>query len=135
MAADPDLIVARAAWGELLLKIGRDEQAIAVFKGAVARNPSYALAWYELGFALRERKKFPEAAEAYRAYIALRPDDPDPHYGLGMALRRMGYTAAALASFQTYVTMETRPGEQRWVERAKAQIESLRAGAAPKAAQ
>ena len=53
-ALDPDLIVARAAWGELLLKVHREKDAVPVFRGAVERNPQYPLAWYELAFALRE---------------------------------------------------------------------------------
>ena len=53
VALDPDLIVARAAWGELLLKVHREKDAVPVFRGAVDRNPQYPLAWYDLAFALR----------------------------------------------------------------------------------
>ncbi len=93
MALEPDLIAARAAWGELLLKIRREPDAVAVFRGAVERNPQYPLAWYELAFALRETGRFAEAVDAYRRYIPLRPNDPDPHYGLARALAAPGARA------------------------------------------
>jgi predicted Zn-dependent protease len=128
VALEPDLIAARAAWGELLLKIRREPDAVAVFRGAVERNPQYPLAWYELAFALRETGRFAEAVEAYRRYIPLRPNDPDPHYGLARALERLGRSDEALRSFTTYVAMENRPAEERWVASAKAEIAALERG-------
>ncbi len=122
---DPDLIVARAAWGELLLKVHRENDAVSVFRGAVERNPQYPLAWYDLAFALRETTQYSEAIEAYRHYIALRPNDPDPHYGMGRALMLSKRDELARASFETYVAMERRPAEQRWVASAKKAIASI----------
>jgi predicted Zn-dependent protease len=125
VALDPDLVAARAAWGELLIKFHREAQAAVVLQAAVARSPQYPLTWYELGFALRETRRFAEAVEAYRRYIALRPSDPDPHYGVARALQRMGRDAEAARSFATYVAMENRAGEERWVASAKTQIAAL----------
>jgi tetratricopeptide (TPR) repeat protein len=125
---DPDLMAARAAWGELLVKIHREADAVAVFRSAVDRNPQYPLAWYELGFALRETGRFAEAVDAYRRYIPLRPNDPDPHYGLGRALAKLGRGDEAVRSFETYVAMESRTGEGRWVASAKAEIAALGRG-------
>jgi predicted Zn-dependent protease len=122
---DPDLMAARAAWGELLVKIHREAEAVAVFRAAVDRNPQYSLAWYELAFALRETGRFAESVDAYRRYIPLRPNDPDPHYGLARALARLGRGDEARRSFETYVAMESRPGEARWVASAKAEIAAL----------
>ena len=122
---EPDLIAARAAWGELLLKIHRDADAVGVFRGAVERNPQYPLAWYELAFALRETGRLAEAVDAYRRYIPLRPNDPDPHYGLARALARLGRGDEALRSYTTYVDMENRPAEERWVASAKTEIAAL----------
>jgi len=140
VALDPDLIVARAAWGELLLKVHREKEAVPVFRGAVERSPQYPLAWYELAFALCETGQYASAIDAYRHYVVLRPADPDPHYGIGRALHAVGRDDEARRSFETYVKMENRASEQRWVAAAKRAIAAVDAqgvragGAAPAAA-
>lgn len=125
IAADPAHMASRAALGELLIKIRRDDEAINVFRAAVGKSPDYPLAWYELAFALRLKGRMPEAVEAYQRYIALRPADPDPYYGLGRALQKLGKKDEALKAYQTYVTMEKRPTEQRWVDAAQTEIRAL----------
>jgi tetratricopeptide (TPR) repeat protein len=125
IAADPRFMPARAALGELLLKVRRDDEAIEVFKAAVEKNPSYPLAWYNLAFAYRARGRSADAVDAYQHYIKLHPTDPDPYYGLGRALQRLGRDADARTAFETYVAMEKRPSEQRWVEQAQAQLRTL----------
>jgi len=125
IAADPRFMPARAALGELLLKIRRDDEAIEVFKAAVEKNPSYPLAWYNLAFAYRAKGRSADAVDAYQRYIKLHPTDPDPYYGLGRALQRLGRNDDARNAFETYVGMEKRPSEQRWVEQAQAQLRTL----------
>lgn len=125
IATDPRFMPARAALGELLLKIRRDEEAVTVFRAAVDKNPTYPLAWYDLAFALRAKGRMADAVAAYERYIKLRPDDPDPYYGLGRALQQLGRAAAARQAFETYVAMEKNPSERRWVESAQAQLHAL----------
>ena len=125
IAADPHHIAARAALGELLLKIRRDDEAIEVFRGALDKNPAYPLAWYDLAFALRARGRAAEAVDAYQHYIKLRPADPDPYYGLGRALQHLGRKADSRKAYETYLTMEKRPSEKHWVESAQTQIQQL----------
>jgi predicted Zn-dependent protease len=125
-AVDPDLMLARAAWGELLIKIRRDPEAIIVFRAALARNPQYPLIWYELAFTLRETGQLADAIDAYRRYILLRPNDPDPYYGLARTLARLGHGDEALGAYRTYVSMEKRPTEGRWVAAAQTEIAGLK---------
>ena len=125
IAADPRLMPARAALGELLLKIRRDDEAIDVFRATVDKNPGYPLAWYDLAFAFRAKGRMAEAVDAYEHYIKLRPGDPDPYYGLGRALQHLGRNAAARQAFETYVAMEKHPSEKRWIESAQVQIQTL----------
>jgi tetratricopeptide (TPR) repeat protein len=125
IAADPQHMVARAALGELLLKIRRDDEAITVFRAAVQKNPEYPLAWYELAFALRVRGRLPESVEAYQRYIKLRPTDPDPYYGLARALQKLGKKEEARRAYQTYVAMEKRPTEQKWIDAARSELQAL----------
>ncbi|HVV16379.1 MAG TPA: tetratricopeptide repeat protein [Polyangia bacterium] len=125
IAADPQHMVARAALGELLLKIRRDDEAINVFRAAVQKNPEYPLAWYELAFALRVKGRLPESVDAYQRYIKLRPTDPDPYYGLARALQRLGKKDAARRAYQTYLSMEKRPTEQKWIDAANGELQAL----------
>jgi protein O-GlcNAc transferase len=127
IAADPQHMASRAALGELLLKIRRDDEAISVFRAAVGKKPDYPLAWYELAFALRVKGRMPDAVDAYQHYIQLRPTDPDPYYGLARALQKQGKKADALKAYQTYVGMEKRPSEQKWIDAAQVEIRALSA--------
>jgi tetratricopeptide (TPR) repeat protein len=127
IAADSMHMASRAALGELLLKIRRDDEAITVFRAAVAKKPDYSLAWYELAFGLRIKGRMPESVDAYQHYIQLKPTDPDPYYGLGRALQKLGKKEEALKAYQTYVGMEKRPTEQKWVDAAQAEIKALSA--------
>jgi tetratricopeptide (TPR) repeat protein len=128
IAADSKHMMARAALGELLLKIRRDSEAIDVFRSAVHVNPEYSLAWYELAFAFRVRGRMPEAVDAYEHYIKLRPTDPDPYYGLARALQKLGKKDAARKAYEQYVSMEKRPTERKWIDAASAEIRTLAAG-------
>jgi tetratricopeptide (TPR) repeat protein len=130
IVADPNHMVARAALGELLLKIRRDSEAMDVFRSAVHVDPQYSLAWYELAYAFRVRGRMPEAVDAYEHYIKLRPTDPDPYYGLGRALQKLGKKDAARKAYEQYVSMEKRPTEQKWIDAASAELRTLAAGPA-----
>jgi predicted Zn-dependent protease len=125
IAAEPRSMVARAALGELLLKIRRDSEAIDVFRAAVHVNPEYSLAWYELAFAYRVRGRLPEAVDAYEHYIKLRPTDPDPYYGLARSLQKLGKRDAARKAYETYVSLEKRPTEQKWIDAANVELRAL----------
>jgi tetratricopeptide (TPR) repeat protein len=125
IAADPHHMAARAALGELLLKIRRDDEAIVTFRAALDKNAAYPLAWYDLAFALRARGRAAEAVDAYQHYIKLRPADPDPYYGLGRALQHLGRNADSRKAYETYLSMEKHPSEKRWIESAQAQIQLL----------
>jgi tetratricopeptide (TPR) repeat protein len=127
IAADPRHSAARTALGELLIKIRRDDEAITVLRTTVDKNPTYALAWYDLAFALRVRGQHAPAVDAYEHYIKLKPGDPDPYYGLGRSLQHLGRAVEARQAFETYLSLEKRPTEQRWVESAEAQLKTLAA--------
>ena len=127
IAADPRHSAARTALGELLLKIRRDDEAITVLRATVDKNPTYSLAWYDLAFALRTRGQHAAAVDAYEHYIKLKPGDPDPYYGLGRSLQHLSRAADARRAFETYLSLEKRPTERRWVDSAEAQLRTLAA--------
>jgi tetratricopeptide (TPR) repeat protein len=113
--------------GNVWFALKRYDEAATAFREAIGRDPSYALGWYNLAHALRKGDRKKEAVDAYRAYMRLKPDDPDPYYGLGQTLKALGDVPGAIDAFRKYVAMEKRPDEQRWVEKARTELELLEA--------
>ena len=124
---DPKRLAVRAALGELLLQVHRDDDAIDVFRAALERNPTYPQALYDLAFALRARDRQAEAVDAYQRYIKLRPNDPDAYYGLARALQKLGRNADARQAYESYLGLEKRPSEKRWIASAQTQLRTLKA--------
>jgi protein O-mannosyl-transferase len=73
VALDPSSPRHRVAYGWLLAKQGRFDEAILQYEEALKSAPD-ALAYFSLGSALEEQHKLPRAAEAYRKTLALAPD-------------------------------------------------------------
>jgi tetratricopeptide (TPR) repeat protein len=115
--------------GTLLFEAGQVDAAIDAFKQATVADPTFALAYYNLGFAARKVERYAEAAAAYQRYVVLKPDDPDGKYGLAESLRALGKKDQAAEAYEAYIRQETRPSEQQWVEKARAQLQALRAPA------
>lgn len=76
VALDPTSARHRVAYGWLLARQGRYDEAIAQYEAAVKIVPD-ALAYFSLGSALEEQHKLPEAAAAYRQTVALAPNFQD----------------------------------------------------------
>jgi tetratricopeptide (TPR) repeat protein len=72
VALDPSSARHRVAFGWLLAKQGRYEEATVQYEEAVKTAPD-ALAYFSLGSALEEQRKFQQAADAYRKTLALAP--------------------------------------------------------------
>jgi tetratricopeptide (TPR) repeat protein len=117
--------------GNVYFALKQYNDAARAFADATHHDPSYALGWYNLAHALRKGDRPREAADAYRHYIKLKPDDPDPYYGLGQTLKALGDARGAIDAFKKYVSMETRPEEQKWVEKARTELQALEAAQAP----
>jgi protein O-mannosyl-transferase len=69
---DPSSVRHRIAYGWLLAKQSRYDEAVQQYEAAVKSAPD-ALAYFSLGSALEEQHKLSEAAEAYRRTLALAP--------------------------------------------------------------
>jgi tetratricopeptide (TPR) repeat protein len=76
VALDPASARHRVAYGWLLARQGRYDEAIAQYDAALKIAPD-ALAYFSLGAALEEQHKLPEAVAAYRKTIALAPNFRD----------------------------------------------------------
>jgi protein O-GlcNAc transferase len=73
LALDPSAIHHRVAYGWLLAKENKYDEAIAQYELALQTAPD-ALAYFSLGSAFEEQHKLPQAVAAYRKTIALAPN-------------------------------------------------------------
>ncbi|MFZ5441532.1 MAG: tetratricopeptide repeat protein [Myxococcota bacterium] len=114
-------------YGSVLFKQKKSGEAIAQFRLATEADPAFKLAWFNLGYAARKSSDFTTAAQAYEKYTALDANDPDGFYGLAESYKGAGQNDKAIAAYETYLKKETRPTEQKWIDKAKESIATLKA--------
>jgi tetratricopeptide (TPR) repeat protein len=96
----------------VLDRIGRNDQAQAIFRGQVARRPDarnlrcLGSSLMHLGRADEAREVLGRAVLAYRDAIRLKPDDARAHYNLGVALWQLGQLAEAVAECRTAIRLQ-----------------------------
>ncbi|HVW21784.1 MAG TPA: tetratricopeptide repeat protein [Opitutaceae bacterium] len=73
---------------------------IALWADTVAKRPGNSVAQYNLGFALDQAGRLPEAMEHFVRAWQLRPDLAETHYSLGFALFQQGRAEAAVAQYE-----------------------------------
>lgn len=78
----------------------RFEQAVELYRAAVAARPGDVELHYSLGAALCKLKRSEEAVAAYRAGLALRPDDARMRNDLGFELLELGRLDEALIEIE-----------------------------------
>ncbi|HEY0371160.1 MAG TPA: sulfatase-like hydrolase/transferase [Thermoanaerobaculia bacterium] len=61
--------IAEMTRATMLAHEGRDDEAIAAFRGIVAKNPRLSDGWNQLALTLEKRGRYEEAADAYRSAI------------------------------------------------------------------
>jgi len=69
---------------------GKSEEAIAVYREAIAIDPDFADAWHGLAMALSELGRHDEAIEAGKRLVALSPDDTLAHTSLSRFYQAAG---------------------------------------------
>jgi tetratricopeptide (TPR) repeat protein len=74
---DPGNDLARGRWAEVLVKQGKVEQAVDVYRQGLQRDPRSAVLLRGLGSVLEDAGRPAEAAAAYREYARLVPRAPD----------------------------------------------------------
>jgi spermidine synthase len=90
-----NLAVALSKQGEV-----RFEEVITHFKEALRISPAFALRVHKpLGDVLASHGKLEQAVKEYKAFLELRPDDPDIHNALGVALARQNKLDEAIRHF------------------------------------
>src|SRR5262249_17941439 len=76
------------------------EEALGLYRAAVALRPQSPGAHYNLGNTLNAKGRLEEAIAAYREAIRLKKDYPEAHYNLGNALGDKGRLEEAIAAYR-----------------------------------
>lgn len=97
---DPLDALAWARLAELLLSVGKLDNAIDAADRAVSLDPKSGRAQSILGFAFLTRIKIPKSKEAFNKAILLSQSDPLPRLGLGLAMIRDGDLKAGQMEIQ-----------------------------------
>ena len=73
---------------------------------AVARDPAFAEAWYNLALAAEDEQQSDLAVAAYRRAVKAQPDYGDAHFNLALLLTRLDRCDEALAAWQRFLELE-----------------------------
>src|SRR4051812_8201009 len=82
------------------------EQAIARYKKATELAPGYSLAYNMLGYSSRQQGNFSEAEQAFKKYIELIPDDPNPYDSYAELLLKMGRFEESIAQYRKALSID-----------------------------
>ena len=91
-----------------LHRAGRLAEAEALYRQALARDPSLTNVHTNLGAALQAQGRIEAAADAYRAALALAPDNSAARSNLGVAQRILGQLDEALAQQDAALALDPR---------------------------
>ena len=100
--------------------------SLAAHRRATRLDPSFATAWYALGWSLTETGDWPAAVNAFRRALELAPHSPDTLGGLGWALTNAGEHDEAIDVLTTAIA--ARPDHvkaMQWLGLAKGQVGDL----------
>ena len=98
--------ITEANVGTELQAQGKLDEAIVLYRAALARDPNDALAHSNLGTALAANGQLDEAIAQHRTALDLAPNDADSHYNLANALMAQGKIVDAAAQFREAVRIE-----------------------------
>ncbi len=93
-------------WLQLLINLGRFQEAGDHCQQALAIKPDYTEARCNLGIALARLGDLPEAIAQYQQALQLDPKNFNAHYNLGNALFEAGQAPAAIEQFQQAIQIE-----------------------------
>ncbi len=93
-----------------------------LYRAAAEADPGYALAFFDLGNALDELQRLPEAINAYLRAICISPRYADAHYNLALAYERTGERRKALRHWTAYVKLDP---VGPWSNHARSQVRKI----------
>ena len=76
--------------GAILQELGQLDLSVDAYNKALAIEPNYADAHYNIGMALQRQGKLKEAIKAYNKALAIKPDNAEAYNNMGIALHEQG---------------------------------------------
>src|SRR5690349_4175437 len=82
------------------------DEAIAHYKKATEIAPTYSVAYNLLGYSYRQRGDYSSAEEAFKKYIELIPNDPNPYDSYAELLLKMGKFDESIAQYRKALSID-----------------------------
>ena len=82
------------------------ERAIEQYQKAIDINPQYSLAYNSIGYAYRPTGNTAAAEKAFRQYIALVPNDPNPYDSYAELLMKVGRFDESIAQYRKALSID-----------------------------
>jgi tetratricopeptide (TPR) repeat protein len=98
---------ARTLLGNLYFGRQDYDSAVKHFVKATSINASFSQPYNQLGYAYRFLEKFPEAERAFKSYIELIPDDPNPYDSYAELLMKMGRFDESVKLYEKALTLDS----------------------------
>ena len=76
------------------------EQAIEEYQKVIAINQNFSQAYNQMGYAYRFLKKYNDAEQAFKKYVELIPDDPNPYDSYAELLMKTGRFEASIEQYR-----------------------------------
>jgi len=92
--------------GNVFQAQGRAPEAKIAWQIAVARDPAFAEAWYNLAMAAEDEKQSDLAVAEYRRAVQAQPDYADAQFNLALLLTRLDRCTEALAAWDHFLKLE-----------------------------
>ena len=102
-AADP---VLPFNLGNVFQSQGRAPEAKIAWQIAVARDPAFAEAWYNLALTAEDEKQTDLAIAEYRRAVQAQPDYADAYFNLALLLTKLDRCAEALGIWERFLELE-----------------------------
>jgi len=92
--------------GNVFQAQGRAAEAKVAWQIAVARDPAFAEAWYNLALAAEDDKQTDLAIAQYRRAVQAQPDYGDAQFNLALLLTHLDRCSEALAAWERFLELE-----------------------------
>jgi tetratricopeptide (TPR) repeat protein len=92
--------------GNVFQAEGRATEAKVAWQIAVARDPAFAEAWYNLALAAEDDRHNDLAVAQYRRAVQARPDYADAQFNLALLLTKLDRCSEALAAWERFLELE-----------------------------
>jgi serine/threonine protein kinase/tetratricopeptide (TPR) repeat protein len=117
---NPNEASAHLFYGQLLMVVGRFDEASREVERARAIDPLSSYASAMALWPLYLDRKFPEAMEAATRVAAADPKNASPHFVVGLSLSMTGHPKRGAEEFQRAYDLDPRPNYLAWVGWARA---------------